>query len=79
MEWRTRLECARQRIDGKRREHERRLAELAAQWDALVTPGSTGNGEPVLKALRDELAERSYITNLLATVERDLTSTAVNT
>jgi len=64
-EWQARLERARQPIEKKRVEHEARVQELAAQWDA-------GGGPDVLKALRDQFLERSYIHNLLAGIEREL-------
>jgi len=63
-EWQARLERARQPIEKKRVEHEARLQELAAQWDA-------GGGPDVLKALRDRFLERSYIHNLLDGIERE--------
>jgi molecular chaperone HscB len=63
-EWQARLERARQPIEAKRVEHEARLQELAAQWDA-------GGGPGVLKALRDQFLERSYIHNLLDGIERE--------
>jgi molecular chaperone HscB len=63
-EWQARLERARQPIEAKRVEHEAKLQELAAQWDA-------GGGPDVLKALRDQFLERSYIHNLLDSIERE--------
>jgi molecular chaperone HscB len=66
-EWQARLERARQPIETKRIEHEAKLQELASQWDA-------GGGPDVLKALRDQFLERSYIHNLLAGIERELNS-----
>jgi len=66
-EWQARLERARQPIEAKRVQHEAQLQELAAQWDA-------GGGPDALKALRDQFLERNYIHNLLAGIERELTS-----
>jgi len=66
-EWQARLERARQPIEAKRVQHEMQLQELAAQWDA-------GGGPDALKALRDQFLERNYIHNLLAGIERELTS-----
>ena len=63
----SRLERARQPIEGKRVEHEAQLQELSARWDA------TGD-RAVLEALRDRILERNYITNLLAGIERELNS-----
>jgi molecular chaperone HscB len=66
-EWRARLERARRPIEAKRVEHEARLAELAAKWDA-------GGGAEVLMALRDQFLERNYIHNLLDGIERERNS-----
>ena len=66
-EWQARLERARQPIEAKRVQHEMQLQELAAQWDE-------GGGPDALKALRDQFLERNYIHNLLAGIERELTS-----
>jgi molecular chaperone HscB len=66
-EWQARLERARQPIEAKRIQHEARLQDLAAQWDA-------GGGPDALKALRDQFLERNYIHNLLAGIERELNS-----
>jgi molecular chaperone HscB len=66
-EWQARLERARQPIEAKRIQHEAQLQELATQWDA-------GGGQEALKALRDQFLERNYIHNLLAGIERELTS-----
>ena len=66
-EWQARLERARQPIEAKRIQHEARLQELAARWDA-------GGGQEALKALRDQFLERNYIHNLLAGIERELNS-----
>jgi len=70
--WRARLERARQPIERKRVEHETQLEELAARWDA-----GAGDGErrAILEALRDRFLEKNYIANLLATIERELSST----
>jgi molecular chaperone HscB len=67
VEWRPRLERARQPIEAKRVEHEQQLQTLAAQWDA-------GGGPAVLQALRDQFLERNYIHNLLEGIERELHS-----
>jgi molecular chaperone HscB len=74
-QWRGRLERARQPIEDKRVDHEAQLQALSARWDALVD-GNAAEGErrAVLDALRDRFLERNYITNLLAGIERELTS-----
>jgi hypothetical protein len=63
-EWQARLERARQPIEARRVEHEARLQELAATWDAV-------GGADVLQRLRDQFLERNYIHNLLEGIERE--------
>ena len=71
--WKNRLERARAPIEAKRVEHEARLQELSARWDALVDAGAgEGDRRGALEALRDRFLERNYITNLLAGIEREL-------
>jgi molecular chaperone HscB len=69
--WRARLERARQPIEAKRVAHEAQLQELAARWD-----GGTGESErrAILETLRDRFLERNYIANLLASIEREISS-----
>ena len=68
---RSRLAAARVPIERKRDEHERQLAELSARWDA--SEGSQAvERRAILDALRQQLLERNYISNLLATIEREL-------
>jgi molecular chaperone HscB len=69
--WRARLERARQPIEAKRVEHEAQLQELAGRWDAGAADGER---RAVLEALRDRFLERNYIANLLAGIERELSS-----
>jgi molecular chaperone HscB len=69
--WRARLERARQPIEAKRADHEAQLQTLAARWDAGTTDGDR---RQVLEALRDRFLERNYITNLLAGIEREISS-----
>jgi molecular chaperone HscB len=77
----VRLDRARQPIEQKRREHERQLQRLSAEWDALVEPqggnedrqGLSETRRRVLAALRQRMLERNYITNLLAGIEREQT------
>ena len=73
--WRARLERARQPIEARRIEHEAQLEALAARWDAHADgPGTDAGRREVLGALRDRFLERNYISNLLAGIERELTS-----
>ena len=67
---RARLESARGPIDRKREEHERQLQELAARWDAQAD-AAPQEKRATLDALRERLLERHYITNLLATIDRE--------
>jgi molecular chaperone HscB len=69
--WRGRLERARQPIEAKRAQHEAQLQELAARWDAGA---ADGDRRAILEALRDRFLERNYIANLLAGIERELSS-----
>jgi molecular chaperone HscB len=72
-ELRARLEVARVPIEAKRDEHERLTLELCERWDALQEAGTDGAGrQALLTALRDRLLERNYVSNLLATIEREL-------
>ena len=77
-EWKARLHRARQPIDDKREEHELQLKELSAKWDALVESAGRAGHEAerraVLGALSERMLERNYITNLLAGIERELTT-----
>ena len=70
---RRRLDVARGPIEQKRDEHERQLVELSARWDAQ---GSAPAAErrATLEALSQQLLERHYIENLLATIEREAAS-----
>jgi len=71
-ELRARLETARRPIELKREGHERTVESLGARWDSALDEGSAGEKRTVLEALRDRLLERNYITNLLATIEREM-------
>jgi len=64
-----RLAAARQPIERKREEHERRLAELSGTFDGLA--GGAPERAAALDALRELLLERQYITNLIATIDRE--------
>jgi hypothetical protein len=73
-EWRSRLEQARKPIETKREEHETHLQELSAKWDALLDEAAAvAERRAVLGDLRERMLERHYISNLLATIERELT------
>jgi molecular chaperone HscB len=69
---RARLDRARQPIERKRAAHEAQLASLSEQWDALGDDAPAEKRRAVLMALRDRMLERSYISNLLAGIEREL-------
>jgi molecular chaperone HscB len=72
-EWKARLENARQPIDAKRVEHEEHLQQLAARWDDLLAdPEGDVDRRAVLEALRERMLERNYISNLLATIDREV-------
>jgi molecular chaperone HscB len=73
--WKPRLENAARPIEAKRVEHEEQLTALSARWDALMEGGAP---EPerrsALEALHQRVLERNYINNLLAGIERELSS-----
>ena len=71
---RARLETARLPIERKRDEHEAQLRELSARWDAAQAASEADEKRRTLDALRTVLLERNYITNLLATIEREVAS-----
>jgi molecular chaperone HscB len=68
----SRITAARAPIDRKREEHERQIEELSAKWDRVVETGAPAERRATLEALRETLLERNYITNLLATIEREV-------
>jgi molecular chaperone HscB len=74
-DWKPRLDRARQPIEAKRAEHEAHLAALSREWDALVDAGvSNADRRAVLDQLRGRFLERNYINNLLAEIEREISS-----
>jgi molecular chaperone HscB len=74
-QWKERIARERAPIDAKREEHEAQLEKLVRRWDALVDAGEeSAAGRDVLIALRERMLERSYINNLLAGIERELTT-----
>ena len=70
---RARLDRARQPIEQKRDDHERQLAELSARWDAQDA-APAAERRATLEALQEQLLERSYIHNLLGTIEREVSA-----
>jgi molecular chaperone HscB len=74
-QWKARLERARAPIDAKRDAHESQLRELSARWDTAVDrQAPDAERREVLTALRERVLERNYINNLLAGIERELTT-----
>jgi len=73
--WKTKLEHAEQPIEQKRAGHEREMRELFERWDAVVDGrAAEGERDQVLTALRERVLERTYINNLLAGIERELSA-----
>jgi molecular chaperone HscB len=70
---RARLDTARTPIEEKREAHERQLQDLSARWDSQEH-ATAEEKRKTLEALRERLLERNYITNLLATIEREVAS-----
>jgi len=74
-EWGAQLERARQPIQAKRVEHEQDVASLSVRWDDLIDRGAPEDERrDVLTALHDRVLERNYINNLLAGIERELST-----
>ena len=67
---RGRLAAARVPIERRCEDHERRIEELSARWDGEAHAPSHER-KATLEALREQLLERNYINNLLATIERE--------
>jgi molecular chaperone HscB len=74
---RARLDAARTPIERKRDEHERRIRELGDRWDSEAD-SPTGERLTTLTALREQLLERKYIDNLLATIDREAAGLGVS-
>ena len=66
----ARLDAARRPIEAKRDAHERQLADVSARWDSQAD-APAAERRATLESLRQLLLERNYITNLLATIERE--------
>jgi molecular chaperone HscB len=74
-QWKPRLDRARNPIETKRAEHEAHLETLSRTWDALMDAGaSDAQRRTVLEQLRGRFLERNYINNLLAEIEREISS-----
>jgi molecular chaperone HscB len=65
-----RLDAARAPIQRKRDDHERRIQELSDRYDSQAA-ASGAERRTTLEALREQLLERKYIDNLIATIERE--------
>ena len=74
---RVRLESSRAPIERRRDDHERRLEELMMRWDSQAGDPS-GDLRATLAALREQLLERNYINNLLATIDREMAALAAS-
>ena len=68
---RARLAAARTPIDRKRDEHERQIQELSRRWDSQ-DKAPAAERRATLDAMREQLLERNYINNLIATIEREV-------
>jgi molecular chaperone HscB len=67
----ARLDAARRPIEGHLQTHDAALADLMARHDRQLVAGETDNRKATLDGLRTLLLERTYLTNLLATVRRE--------
>jgi len=71
-ELRARLAAARKPIEAKAADHDRRLGQLMDQWDREVDGHvPAADRRKTLEALRTLLLERTYVDNLLATLQRE--------
>ena len=68
----TRLEAARGPIEENLATHERELAALMTTHDARFDAGDAAGRHAALEAMRTLMLERTYLTNLLATVHREM-------
>jgi molecular chaperone HscB len=66
-----RLHAARQPIEANLARHEEQLEALMAAHDARLEADDAGGRREALAAMRTLLLERTYLTNLLATVRRE--------
>lgn len=67
-----RLDRARRPVEAKLDEHNRQLAELGRQHDGQLEAGDTEARRATLESLRTLLLERTYLTNLLSTIRREM-------
>jgi molecular chaperone HscB len=67
----ARLDAAREPIEANLDRHDRDLRELMGQHDARLAAGDAAGRRQTLDAMRTLLLERTYLTNLLATVRRE--------
>jgi len=67
----AKLDTARQPIEAKRQAHEEQLRQLSERWDAQRDTASPQEKRATLEALREQLLERNYINNLLASIDRE--------
>ena len=71
--WKARLERAREPIVARSAAYETQVEEASARWDVLVDAGASGGERrDVLAALHERMLERTYISNLLDGIEREL-------
>ncbi|MCX6550212.1 MAG: Fe-S protein assembly co-chaperone HscB [Acidobacteria bacterium] len=68
----ARLDAARTPIEANLAEHERQLDVLMTAHDAQFDAGDVEGRHATLASMRTLLLERTYLTNLLATVHREL-------
>jgi molecular chaperone HscB len=69
---RARLAAVRAPLTARRAGEERRLEELTRQWDEQVDGGVPApERRPTLEGLRELLLERTYVDNLMVTLERE--------
>jgi molecular chaperone HscB len=68
---RARLVAAEAPIERKRQVHEDEIERLSAKWDALPDEAPADQRKATLEALRAQMIERHYITNLLSTIEQE--------
>jgi len=66
-----RLEAARRPIEDNLARHDRELAALMDTHDAQFSRGDAAGRHQTLEAMRTLMLERTYLTNLLATVRRE--------
>jgi len=68
----ARLDAARKPIESNLAEHERQVSALMATHDQQWHDGDLAGRHATLEALRALLVERTYLTNLIATVRREV-------